>query len=113
MMGRISTFFLSMFLAGSIAWAQDADDGDLKTSTEDQVIPVSSVPAFVMATAQQAVPGMYVTQVTRQVQNDDTTRYRLDASQVGRFWVIVVRDDGVLLEKYESAGPPALGSDAG
>ena len=112
MMGQLSAVFLTLAMASLTAIAQEEDDGDRKIWSTDEVIAVTEVPGFVMSSLQKEMPNVYVTQVTRQVRNDDSTRYRIDASQVGRYWVLVFRDDGEMLEKYESSGPPALGPDA-
>ncbi|MEM0955721.1 MAG: hypothetical protein AAGI24_16390 [Pseudomonadota bacterium] len=99
---------LASLLGTSAAFAQDDEDRTSRTERE-QVVAASAVPEFVMTTFQSEVPGAFVMRVMKQVLGDDTTRYRFDASQVGRYWVVVVRDDGELIEKYESAGPPELG----
>ena len=99
---------LAALLHASWALSQD-EDVSSSDGGREQVIEVSKVPDFVMSSFKAEVPGAFVMRVMLQVLDDDTTRYRFDASQVGRYWVVVVRDDGELIEKYESAGPPRLG----
>lgn len=71
-----------------------------------QVVALGAVPDKVRQAAISARPGSYVTRVVRQLERNDNLQYRFFASQVGRYWVIVVRDDGELVEVYESPNPP-------
>ncbi len=111
-MSALKTLFLSLLLLAPAALAQEFDDGDSKTSSPDEYITEAALPDHVAVTVKREIPGAYITQVVRQVLGDDTTRYRVEASQVGVFWIVVVRDDGELIEKYQSAGPGPVGADS-
>lgn len=97
---------LALLVCTSGAIAQ-GDDGDIKTQVTDEVVAVEQVPEHILASAKQALPGAYFTQVTRQHKRNDILYYRFDASQVGRYYVLMVRDDGEVIEKYETSGPPS------
>ncbi len=84
-----------------------ADDGLIKSRSSDEIVNMDQVPEWVAETAREARPGSYVTRVTRKLKRDDEFYYQFDASQVGKFWVIVVRADGKLMDVYESPSPPA------
>ena len=100
-MKLIKNSFFALLLVPVFAWA----------SSEDYMeVSMNQVPEHVVKTAKSAKPGIYVTRVIRQQDNDDLI-YNFYASQVGRYWVIMVRDDGQLLEVYESpSAPPKLTS---
>ena len=87
---------IALLLAPLLAWAESEDY---------QEVSMNQVPERVVKTAKSAKPGIYVTRVIRQQDNDDLI-YNFYASQVGRYWVIVVREDGQLLEVYESPSAP-------
>jgi hypothetical protein len=88
-----------LLLAPAFAWANSEDY---------MVVSMNQVPERVRGTAMSAKPGIYVTRIVRLEENDDLS-YRFYASQVGRYWVIVVRDDGQLIDLYESpSAPPRL-----
>ena len=97
---------LSLLLCTSGAIAQQGDDGDVKMQATDEVVTVEQVPAHILASAKKALPGAYFNQVTRQLRRNDLLYFRFDASQVGRYYVLMVRDDGQIIEKYETSGPP-------
>jgi hypothetical protein len=100
---------LSLLLCAGCALAAETDDGDRKTRANDEIVSVTAVPDTVLSSAKQALPGAYFTKVTRQHRRDDRLYFRFDASQVGRYWVLLVRDDGEILEKYETSSAPPLG----
>lgn len=87
---------IALLLAPVLAWAQGEDYME---------VSMNQVPEHVVRSAKSAKPGIYVTRVIRQMENDDLT-WTFYASQVGRYWVISVRDDGKLLEVYESPSAP-------
>lgn len=94
---------LALLLAPMLALA-DSDDFT--------VVSMRDVPERVSKTATSAKPGSYVMKIIRQQDNDQLT-YNFYASQVGRYWVIVVRDDGELVDLYESpSAPPKLANSA-
>lgn len=84
----------------------------LADSEDFKVVSMKEVPERVAKTATSAKPGSYVTKIIRQQDNDQLT-YSFYASQVGRYWVIVVRDDGELVDLYQSpSAPPNLARSA-
>ncbi len=88
-----------LLLAPALSWAQSEDYQEVK---------MNQVPERVRQAALSAKPGIYVTRIVRLEENDNLS-YRFYASQVGRYWVIAVRDDGKLLDVYESpSAPPRL-----
>lgn len=101
-MKMIQTLLLSLVLLPSMLWAQQNGAGE----PNELVVAVSDIPEHVMATAKQAKPGAFVTQALKQLRRNDETYYRLYASQVGRYWVIVVRADGELERVFETPTPP-------
>lgn len=100
-MKLIKNSFFALLLVPVFAWA----------SSEDYMeVSMNKVPEHVVRAAKSAKPGIYVTRVIRQMENDNLT-WIFYASQVGRYWVISVRDDGHLLDVYESpSAPPKLTS---
>lgn len=101
-MKTIQMLLLSLVLVPSMLWAQDEGAGE----PNEVVVAVSEIPEQVMATAKEAKPGAFVTQALKQLRRNDETYYRIYASQVGRYWVIVVRADGELVRVFESPNPP-------
>ncbi|MDJ0878802.1 MAG: hypothetical protein QNI86_09335 [Halieaceae bacterium] len=101
-MKTIQMLLLSLVLVPSMLWAQDEAAGE----PNEVVVAVSDIPERVMATAKEAKPGAFVTQALKQLRRNDETYYRIYASQVGRYWVIVVRADGELVRVFESPNPP-------
>lgn len=95
-----------LLLTPMLAMAQAGDDGDVKTLSTDEVVSIEQVPERVAETARAAKPGAFFTRITRKLKRDDEFYYRFDASQVGRYWVIMVRTDGKLMEVYEETSPP-------
>ena len=94
---------MTLVVLSGAAYAQD--DGNVKTRTTDEIITSEQVPQNIMVTARKALPGAFFTRVTYKVKSDDHSYYRFDASQVGKYWVLVVRGDGEITEKYQSTGP--------
>lgn len=74
-------------------------------SEDFKVVSMKEVPERVARTATSAKRGSYISKIIQQQVNDQLT-YNFYASQVGRYWVIVVRDDGELIDLYESPSPP-------
>ena len=103
---KLRNALLSLLLCTSGAFAQQGDDGDIKTRATDEVVSAEQVPEHILASAKKALPGAYFTRITRQHRRNDMLYFRFDASQVGRYYVLMVRDDGELLEKYETSAPP-------
>ena len=101
-MKTIQTLLLSLLLVPAMLWAQEESAGE----PNEVVVAVSEIPANVMATAREAKPGAFVTQALRQLRRNDETYYRMYASQVGRYWVIVVRADGELVRVFETPKAP-------
>ena len=88
-----------LLLAPALSWANSEDY---------RVVTMNQVPERVREAALSAKPGIYVTRIVRLEENDDLS-FRFYASQVGRYWVIVVRDDGEVIDLYESpSAPPRL-----
>ncbi len=104
-MKRIQTLLLALLLVPAVSWAQLDDDDRPADEPREVMVPVSTVPDNIVQTAQAAKPGAFITQVIRQLHHDDEYFYRFYASQVGRYWVIVVRADGVLDAVFEAPGP--------
>ena len=77
-------------------------------SAEEKVraVQASEVPEAVMATVQARRPGIYITSISRQLWDNDQTYYVLHGSQVGKYWVLTVRADGVLKKMDEEGEPP-------
>ncbi len=105
-MNRIQTMLLALFLAPAISWAQDTVEDQGASEPNEVVVSVNEVPERVLATARAAKPGAYITDVLRQLRRDDEYYYRLYASQVGRYWVIEVREDGELMRAFEAPSAP-------
>ncbi len=103
-MKTIQTLLLALLLMPAALWAQGGGD-EGEGEPIEVMVAVNQVPERVMATAREAKPGAYVTQAIRRLYRDDSYYYRLHASQVGRYWVIVVRDDGELDRVFESPNP--------
>lgn len=98
-MKLMKTTIFALLIGPVLAWAASEDYAE---------VSMNQVPEHVVKTAKAAKPGIYVTRVIRQMENDDLS-WSFYASQVGRYWVIVVRDDGALLDVYESpSAPPRL-----
>jgi hypothetical protein len=98
-MKTIQTLLLALLLVPSALWAQE-------TEPTEVAVPVNQVPEHVMDTAREAKPGAFVTQALRQLKRDDEYYYRLYVSQVGRYRVIVVREDGELDRVFEAPSAP-------
>ena len=95
-MKLIKYSLIALLLAPLLASAESEDYRE---------VSMNQVPEHVVKAAKSAKPGIYVTRVIQQQDNDDLI-YNFYASQVGRHWVIMVRDDGQLLEVYESPSAP-------
>ena len=87
--------------SGSLAVAQDAAAGE-----KMRAVTASEVPDAVMATVQARRPGLYITSISRQLWDNDQTYYVVHGSQVGKYWVLTVRADGVLKKMDEEGEPP-------
>ena len=103
-MKPIQYLALMLMLVPSLALADDGE-GTRNYFTEEVVV-AESVPERVMEAARSAKPGAYFTRIKRKLKRNDEFYYYFDASQVGRYWVIVVRTDGKLMEVYEETSPP-------
>lgn len=102
-MKLMKSILLALLLAPIVGLAESEDFME---------VSMNDVPERVAKTGTSAKPGSYVTKIIRQ-QSADQLTYNFYASQVGRYWVIVVRDDGELIDLYESpSAPPKLSKSA-
>lgn len=92
-------------------WVSGAALADEETGNNvaDSVygLPVSEVPESVMATVKNKQAGVYITNVNREQWSNDEVYYRIEGSQVGRFYVFLVRADGYLRSFDEENEAPA------
>jgi hypothetical protein len=98
---------LTLMLVSFTALGQDDDNTFERYWPEDEVVAAETLPAHVMATIKANKPRAFITEVQRQFRSDDTLYYRVKASEVSRFWVLLIRDDGELIELYEQPAPPS------
>lgn len=106
MFWKHAVFFGILLGALSTASAAQSVDVDNYRSEDSGEIPVGQVPASVMQAALDAKPGVYITRVTRDLEADDDHYYTFEASQTGRYWIIVVRADGTVTKVREEEDPP-------
>jgi hypothetical protein len=99
---RILLLLLVSVLGVSGAMAQDA-----ASSEKNRPVLASEVPERVMMTVQAHRPGLYITAINRQLWDNDQTYYVFYGSQVGKYWVLTVRADGVLKKMDEEGEPPS------
>lgn len=103
-------FAALLVLVPVLGWAE-VEDHDMSLVESDTVVTAKQVPAAVLSTAKSAKPGAYFVRIMRQLKRDDEYYYVFDASQVGKYWTIKVRADGVLIEVNEAVGPPVTTKD--
>ncbi len=98
---------LALMLVSGAVLGQTDNDVNERDRPADQVVALEGLPAHVKAAIKAAKPNAFVTKVERQLRRDDTLYYRVNASEVDRFWVMLIRDDGELMELYEQPVPPS------
>ncbi len=103
----ISTLMLAAY-AGNIAQASEDTEAEEESTrvSREVVIPLNEVPLLVRDVAFNEKPGMYITRVVRQLDDDDSYYYLFFGSQVNRFWTIRVRSDGKLMYVIKEPAPP-------
>ncbi len=102
------SFLFALLLLPALVVA-DEDDEE-RTEGEEMALTREEVPPRVMAAAKRAKEGAFYSHIQRSVRDDDNTYYTFDASVVGRYFTIVVREDGTVISVEEEGGRPASGN---
>jgi hypothetical protein len=106
-------FFLALGSAGCGRAPAEADEGsgasegdaagplaDVAPGAKEEVVPLSDVPTAVIDAAKQAVPGLDVTRVEREMEKG-TLVYDVTGTAAGKAFEVEVTADGEVLETEE------------
>lgn len=109
MIKKLLSYGLVALLMPALVLADVDDEEDRAKAAamgEEASMSRGQVPPKVLAAASKAKPGAFFSDIRRSLR-DDNTYYTFYASQVGKYYVIVVREDAQVMEVDEEGEAPA------
>ncbi len=102
--GFLAVFGPLCFVASAaVAQGNDSESVDSRDTIE---LAMSQVPAKILEVAKKARAGIHLTRVRRDLEADDDYYYVFDGTRVNKFWTIIVRADGELIELSQEEQAP-------
>lgn len=108
-------YLLALSLLPALGLAQGSEPGaeinEDPGYPDEIVVQVADVPEHVVEVADEVRPGAYYARIRKIWSDDDELYYVFDASQVGKYWIIRVRNDGKLISVNEESEAPNFSRD--